>query len=526
MNASSYTRRQILKLGASLTAASFGVCSNLANLAETFAVDTPGAGQTNQLPTAKWNALPRWRGFNLCEKFSGQGAPYREDDFRNISDLGFNFVRLPMDYRSWIVDGDKLKFNEKTLEEIDQAVEFGKKYGIHVHLNFHRAPGYCVNPPKEEPSIWSNDDILDVCKLHWQTFAKRYRGISSDNLSFNLFNEPAGCTEEEYYHVVKTLVDGIRQEDPDRLVICDGLDWGTKPCLSLKDLKVGQATRGYSPMEISHWGASWVNSREFPDPHWPMVSFNALVPWQNKIGLSEELRKPLTLTGDFSDVSEIRFTVGVVSNSAELVMKIDGKETFRRKFVCGPGKGEWKEARYSEEYKIFANVYELEFSAPVPAGAKTIEFMTVDGDWLTLSKLTLVADNEEVVALGAADWQAKKQTLLNYERKNGKGILSGGQIRDRKWLYESNVKPWQEAQKAGIGVMVGEFGCFNQTPHHIALAWLEDCLANWRDAGWGWALWNFRGSFGVADSDRKDVDYEDWRGIKLDRKMLELLQRY
>jgi endoglucanase len=37
-------------------------------------------------------------------------------------------------------------------------------------------------------------------------------------------------------------------------------------------------------------------------------------------------------------------------------------------------------------------------------------------------------------------------------------------------------------------------------------------------------LWNLRGSFGVLDSQREDVAYEDFRGRKLDRAMLELLR--
>jgi endoglucanase len=39
-------------------------------------------------------------------------------------------------------------------------------------------------------------------------------------------------------------------------------------------------------------------------------------------------------------------------------------------------------------------------------------------------------------------------------------------------------------------------------------------------------MWNLRGSFGVMDSERQDVQYEDFKGHKLDRKMLELLKRY
>jgi hypothetical protein len=35
-----------------------------------------------------------------------------------------------------------------------------------------------------------------------------------------------------------------------------------------------------------------------------------------------------------------------------------------------------------------------------------------------------------------------------------------------------------------------------------------------------------RGTFGILDSERSDVVYEDWHGHKLDRALLELLQRY
>jgi endoglucanase len=54
---------------------------------------------------------------------------------------------------------------------------------------------------------------------------------------------------------------------------------------------------------------------------------------------------------------------------------------------------------------------------------------------------------------------------------------------------------------------------------------MRDCLALWKDAGWGWSLWELRGGFGVLDSQRADVEYESFRGHKLDREMLNLLQQ-
>ena len=78
--------------------------------------------------------------------------------------------------------------------------------------------------------------------------------------------------------------------------------------------------------------------------------------------------------------------------------------------------------------------------------------------------------------------------------------------------------------KQGVGVMIGEFGVHNKTPHEVTLAFLEDCLSNYRKAGLGWALWNLDGSFGPFDSLRGDVEYEDFQGFQLDCRMLHLLQ--
>ncbi|MFO1489744.1 MAG: cellulase family glycosylhydrolase [Kiritimatiellia bacterium] len=176
--------------------------------------------------------LPRWRGFNLLEKFQLQNGkkPFVEEDFRLISALGFNFVRLPMDYRCWIRDGDWETFDEAALKDIDQAVEWGGRYGLHVCLNFHRAPGYTVARPAEAKSLWTDPDAQRVCAKHWAEFARRYKGVPSERLSFNLMNEPAGVEAAEYLPVVEKLAAAIRQQDPARLILSDGLSGAPVPC--------------------------------------------------------------------------------------------------------------------------------------------------------------------------------------------------------------------------------------------------------------------------------------------------------
>jgi len=320
---------------------------------------------------AQYNNLPLWYGFNLQEKFVHEpdewlsvapewgfsNDPFRESDFAWMAELGFNFARLPMSYRCWTEQDNWYKLKEKPLKEIDQAVEYGKQYGLHVNINFHRAPGYCINE-----SVF---------------FAKRYKGIPNSRLSFDLLNEPYWTTKEKYIKVVKRLVSAIREADPDRLIIADGFNIGRVPMYEFIELKVAQSTRGYMPNAVTHYQSPWAG----------------------------------------------------------------------------------------DEYK----------NATTPP-----------------------------------TWPVEQK----------------GQLWTKELLYNKEVKPWIDLGAKGVGIHVGEWGVYNRTPHDVALAWMKDYLSLWKDAGWGNAMWCFRGSFGIIDSCRQDVNYENFHGHKLDRKMFELLKEH
>lgn len=339
--------------------------------------------------------LPRWRGFNLQEKFTHKPdewsniAPqwgrsneaFRESDFEWIAEFGFDFVRLPMSYKCWSDENDWYRIREDKLKEIDQAIEYGKQYGFHVSINFHRAPGYTINDIlfkeefKEAKSLWDDQEALDACAFHWRLFAERYKGIPNSKISFNLLNEPLRTTEKKHDRVIRRLVKDIREVDADRLIVIDGFNF--KPSFNLIDLNIAQCPRGYAPGEVTHYKSTWTgeDNSHWQVPDWPMKSL------------------------------------------------IDGK-------------------------------------------------------------------------------------ILNKE------------------YLEENTKPWKKLEQKGVGLHVGEWGVYNKTPHNVALDWMEDNLNIWKNADWGWALWCFRGSFGILDSGRKDVIYENFRGHQLDRKMLELLKQY
>lgn len=95
-----------------------------------------------------------------------------------------------------------------------------------------------------------------------------------------------------------------------------------------------------------------------------------------------------------------------------------------------------------------------------------------------------------------------------------------------KQMLEKYYQPWIELANQGNGVHCGECGCWNKTPHTVFLGWFNDVLDVLTENKIGYAIWEFTGDFGILDSRRTDVAYEDWYGHKLDRKYLELLMKH
>jgi hypothetical protein len=462
---------------------------------------------------------PRWRGFNLLEMFrKEESKPFREDDFAMISDWGFTFVRIPMDYRIWIREGDWRKIDEEALRNIDAAVEYGRKYHLHVSLNFHRGPGYCVNPPKEAKDLWTDPEAREVFALHWGTFARRYKGIPGDRLSFDLLNEPAGVEAPAYVAAMTPAIEAIRKEDPGRRILAEGLRWGNAPVPELLPMKVDFSTRGYAPMAISHYGASWIpGAASMPHPTWPLRQGVG----DHLYGEGQpSLHGPLVFRDFFAAETPFSIRVNTVSQKSRLVVRAGEKILLDKLFEPGPGEGEWKQAVWVDQYKVWQNVYDRDYTGTIPAGTGEVSLELREGDWLTFSRLHLGAID---IVPGDLEWGRKPGTFTI--GPDGHVDLSAAPILyDRTTHRKEQILPWQALEAKGAMVHVGEWGAFNRTPHAVTLAWMEDCLKNWKDAGWGWALWEFRGGFGVLDSNRTDVAYEDFKGHKLDRKMLDLLR--
>jgi endoglucanase len=71
-------------------------------------------------------------------------------------------------------------------------------------------------------------------------------------------------------------------------------------------------------------------------------------------------------------------------------------------------------------------------------------------------------------------------------------------------------RPWRSVEAMGVPVHVGEFGCYDRTPDDVARAWFADLFAVFGEFGWGYALWEFEGPFGLVGHTRPGAVSRSW----------------
>lgn len=304
--------------------------------------------------------------------------PVDEKALDFLAAFGFNFVRVPLDYRFWTKDFDYFHPDESIFGYIDQYVQACRSRGIHLCLNLHRAPGFCTNRNDlEQHNLWRDEIARNAFVFLWENFACRYQGVPNEYLSFDLVNEPPspgehGMTRKNHAALIRRTVAAIRAIDPCREIVIDGLGGGYYAMPELASLDVIHSGRGYQPMPVTHHKAGWWSGhKRAPKPRYPYLL------WQGRFWSRNTLR----------------------------------------------------------------NSY----------------------------------------------WQ------------------------------------WRRVEKRGAKIHIGEFGCFNYTSNDVATRWLRDLLSIYKEFGWGYALWNFKGPFGIIDHGRPNSTFESLLGYNVDRAQLDLL---
>lgn len=183
-----------------------------------------------------------------------------EADFEKIAALGFDHVRIPIDYN--VIQNPDGTMRPDGLGRIDAALALCKKYGLKAVLDLHKTPGYSFDAGEKEAGFFESESYQERFYAIWETLAEWFGGMS-DRVAFELLNE---VTEARFLPAWKRIsrecVRRIRCFTPDTIILLGSYNWNsarTVPELDAPyDDKMVYNFHFYEPHAFTHQGAYWM----------------------------------------------------------------------------------------------------------------------------------------------------------------------------------------------------------------------------------------------------------------------------
>lgn len=492
--------------------------------------------KAKKMPEASYNHIPYWNGTALdnttfAHSAHHTGSFYSEEDFSILNDLGFDFTRLFISHELLLdySDNNNIKVSQTQLQNLDAAVGWAAENGVHICICLYDLPGFAG--ASFDIAGYTDPTLLVKATKVYQMLARRYKNIPNNLLSFNLFNEPWGLTLEDediYVKAVRTVLSAIREESPDRLVFVDGLDGSHIPVYSLVEDKVAQAFHMYDPDHFIYGSAGFGgfgNSRDawYVNKIWPLPYANG---W---------LRDPsmyLKLQGDFPKGMKVELLISNNGIKGNINLLADDAKVASISI----------KANESENGKVYS-LGELKNKAP----ELTIQWDGVGGvpiDGVQIEGIALIYPEKsktgirylgndgtdkilynKIVTIGCIPYGTDGNSTITIADDGTYTNPSQPKLTYDSSYIASRLEPWIEfSKKTGVGIMLQEWGVNEYHSKKSTLAYMKDTLSLLKENNFAWNLWS--DSWQYLNTNRLDVNYESYRGYKLDRDMVTTLQKY
>lgn len=171
---------------------------------------------------------------------------YREQyvtkaDIQKMVKLGYNSVRIPMNYRVFMEDGPGIHWKEEGFQLLDRCIDWCEEAGIYAFLDLHGAPGGQTGSNIDDsvddvPRLFIDQDSWDKAVALWIKLAERYAEREAVG-GYDLLNEPIVPPRENgenYDGLISKLGEfydeviwEVRKIDPNHMFSLEGAHWAT-----------------------------------------------------------------------------------------------------------------------------------------------------------------------------------------------------------------------------------------------------------------------------------------------------------
>ncbi|BBI35411.1 cellulase family glycosylhydrolase [Cohnella abietis] len=160
-----------------------------------------------------------------------------EDDIKQIAADGYNSVRIPINSRFLIIEGDTeaIQYHEQHLLMIDKAIEWCREHRLYAILDLHGAPGGQTgtnidDSENDQPELFISERNKQITIELWQMLAKRYKD-EWIVAGYDLLNEPLpnwfSAYNDQIMPLYRDITKAIREVDDRHMIILEGAHWAT-----------------------------------------------------------------------------------------------------------------------------------------------------------------------------------------------------------------------------------------------------------------------------------------------------------
>ena len=187
-----------------------------------------------------------------------------EDDFKKIADLGFDHVRIPVDYNLFL--DNKGNYIEEGFQRLDNAFKLAHKYGLNAILDLHKTVGFSFDSEENESGLFESEKYQEMFYDIWDNLITRFKQYE-DFLIIELLNEVTSIEYKDAWNkIASKCIKRIREKAPTIKIIVGG--YYNNALCAVKDIDVPIddniifTFHCYEPLIFTHQGAYWIKSMD------------------------------------------------------------------------------------------------------------------------------------------------------------------------------------------------------------------------------------------------------------------------
>ena len=193
-----------------------------------------------------------------------------EKDIAEIAALGFDHVRVPVDYT--VLEDEEGNPLEIGFSCLEQCFSWCRRYGLHMLIDLHECCGYSFDPLKADMDrrrFFYDDALQERFLKLWEKIVLRFRDYP-DEVAFEPLNEVVLWEVADAWNaLVRKFYDTVRPIAPDSWIVVGGVCYNHVLAVRLLDPPRDDRTvynfHCYEPRIFTHQGAYWVP--QFPSDY-------------------------------------------------------------------------------------------------------------------------------------------------------------------------------------------------------------------------------------------------------------------